>query len=166
MDRRGVFMKSLVTYYSFSGNTDKIARIFAKILGAKGQVDIQRLKPVKEAATFIGQCHAARRREKPELEGSPKYDASSYDLVLIASPVWAFAPVPAMNTFLDKVTGLNGKRVIVLLTSGSGLGVKVCFNNMSRILKEKNAAGIDEINIPDRKQKDEEFIASSLKKFL
>ena len=159
-------MKSLVTYYSFSGNTDKIARIFAKILGAKGQVDIQRLKPVKEVTTFVGQCRAARRKEKPELEGDVKYDAAPYDLVLVGSPVWAFVPTPAVNTFLDKVSGLKGKRVIVLLTSGSGLGVGSCFKNIREVLEAKGASQIDEINIPDRKNRDGDFVTSSLQKIL
>ena len=159
-------MKSLITYYSFSGNTDRIAKIFGKILEAKGEVDIQRLKLKDEVKTFIGQCMAARRREKPELEGNVKYDAASYDLALIGSPVWAFVPTPAVNTFLDKVSGLKGKRVIVLLTSGSGLGVGGSFKNIREVLKAKGASQIDEINIPDGKNRDGDFITSSLQKIL
>ena len=159
-------MKSLVTYYSFSGNTDRIANIFGKILTVKGQVDIQRLKLKKEVTTFMGQCKAARRRETPELEGNIKFDASSYELILIGSPVWAFVPTPAINTFLNKVSGLNGKKVIVLLTSGSGLGVGICFKNIRKALEAKGVSKIDEINIPDRKNKDGDFITSSLQKIL
>ncbi|MFH0764406.1 MAG: flavodoxin [Candidatus Omnitrophota bacterium] len=159
-------MKSLITYYSFSGNTDRIVKIFSKILEAKGAVDIQRLKLKDEAKTFIGQCRAARRREKPELEGSVKYDAASYDLILLGSPVWAFVPTPAINTFLDKVSGLSGKRAVVLLTSGSGLGVGNCFKNIRKILETKGAGRIDEINIPDKKNRDGDFVTSSLQKIL
>ncbi|MCX5686732.1 MAG: NAD(P)H-dependent oxidoreductase [Candidatus Omnitrophica bacterium] len=159
-------MKSLITYYSFSGNTDRIAKIFGKILEAKGEVDIQRLKLKDEVKTFIGQCAAARRGEKPELEGNVKYDAASYDLVLVGSPVWALVPTPAVNTFLDKVSGLNGKRVVALLTSGSGLGVGSCFKNIRKALEAKGVARIDEINIPDRKNRDGDFVTSSLQKIL
>ena len=91
-------MKSLVTYYSFSGNTDKIARIFAKVLGARGQVDMQRLKPVKDIATFVGQCAAARRREKPELEGSVRYDTSASELSTITSIFLSLACASALCT--------------------------------------------------------------------
>lgn len=159
-------MKSLIAYYSFSGNTDRVARIFGKILESKGQTDIQRLRPVKEVSSFLGQCAAARRGEKPELERGVKFDASPYDLILIASPVWAFVPTPSLNTFLDKVSGLNGKRVIVLLTSGSGLGVGNCFKNIRKALEAKGVSKIDEINIPDRKQGDADFITSSLQKLI
>jgi flavodoxin len=159
-------MKSLITYYSFSGNTDKIANIFGKILEDKGAVDIQRLKPQNEITTFMAQCTAARKHESAVLGDNVKFDASPYDLILIGSPVWAFAPTPAMNTFLDKISGLKGKRVVVLLTSGSGLGVNACFKNIHKILEAKGASRIDEINIPDRKNKDGDFVTSSLQKIL
>lgn len=159
-------MKSLIAYYSFTGNTDRVVKIFGKILGAKGAVDIQRLRPKKEVASFLGQCRSARLREKPELDGEIRYDASPYDLVLIASPVWAFAPAPAVNTYLDKISGLRGKRVIVLLTSGSGLGVNNCFKSIRNALKNMGADRVDEINIPDRRQGDGDFIVSSLSKIL
>jgi len=151
-------MRSLVVYYSFSGNTDHAAKLFAGELKKKGEVDIQRLFPKDEIKDFLGQCRAARAYKRADLEGKVDHDASPYDLVVLGSPVWAFAPVPAMNTFLDSLSGLNGKRVIVLLTSGSGLGVKHCFKNIGRILKNKGASTVDEINIPDRLQKNEEHI--------
>ena len=159
-------MKTLITYYSYSGNTDKIARMFGKILQAKGEVHLQRLKPASEIKSFIGQCAAARRGDKAVLEEGLKSDAASYDLILIGSPVWAFAPTPAVNTFLADLTGLKGKRVVVLLTSGSGLGVKACFKNIRKILEDKGASKIDEINIPDRKNQDGDFVAASLQKIL
>ena len=159
-------MKSLVTYYSYSGNTDKIARMFDHILQAKGEVHLQRLKPVAEIKSFMGQCAAARKGSKALLQEGIKFDAASYDMVLIGSPVWAFAPTPAVNTFLANLTGLKGKRAVVLLTSGSGLGVKACFKNIRKILEAKGASKIEEINIPDRKNQDNDFVVSSLQQIL
>lgn len=159
-------MKSLIAYYSFSGNTDKVAKIFGKMLQAKGEVDMQRLVPKNEIKDFLGQCKAARAYRRAALEGSVRFDVTPYDLILIGSPVWAFAPTPAINTYLDNISGLTGKKVIVLLTSGSGLGVRHCFKNIRKVLEAKGAAGIGEINIPDRKQGDGDFITSSLQKIL
>lgn len=157
-------MRTLVTYYSFSGNTDKLVKIFGKMLEPKGAVDIQRLRIKDEITSFMGQCMAARQHKRAVLEGDVKFDASSYDLIIIGSPVWAFAPTPAVNTYLDKVSGLGGKRAIVLLTSGSGAGVGNCFKCMRTVLKEKGVSRIDEINIPDRKNKDSDFVTSSLQR--
>lgn len=159
-------MKSIINYYSYSGNTDRVANIYSKILAHKGIADIQRLKPKNEVTSFLGQCMSARKSDRAELEGSVKYDVSEYDLIILGSPVWAFAPTPAMNTYLDRLSGLNGKRAIILLTSGSGLGVKACFRHIHNILENKGAARIDEINIPDRKNKDDDFVVSSIQKLI
>jgi len=155
-------MKALLTYYSFSGNTDKVMKIFAGVINDGGEAKLQRLTPKDEIKDFLGQCMAARSGKRSVLQDGIDFDASHYDIIVIASPVWAFAPTPAVNSFLDGLTGLNGKRVIVLLTSGSGLGVKKCFKNMRVVLENKGASTIDEINIPDRKQKDENFIKTSM----
>ncbi len=159
-------MKTLITYYSFSGNTDKVANIFADLLRKKGEVVLQRLKPADEIKNFALQCKAALVGKRAALEGDLQFDLGQYDLLLIGSPVWAFAPTPPINTYLDKLSGLNGKRAIILLTSGSGTGVSRCFKNIRKVLESKGAAKVDEVNIPDKKQKDAEFIASSLEKIL
>ena len=159
-------MKTLITYYSFSGNTDKVANIFADVLRNKGEVVLQRLKPTYEIQNFASQCRAAFMGKRAVLEGDVQFDLGQYDLLLLGSPVWAFAPTPPINTYLDKLSGLNGKRAIMLLTSGSGTGVGRCFKNMRKVLESKGAVRVDEVNIPDRKQKDTEFIASVLEKVL
>lgn len=159
-------MKTLITYYSFSGNTDKVVNIFADVLRKRGEVVLQRLKPADEIKNFALQCKAAFTGKRAVLEGDMQFDLGQYDLLLIGSPVWAFAPTPSINTYLDKLSGLSGKRAIILLTSGSGTGVGRCFKNIRKALEDKGASRIDEVNIPDRKQKDTEFIASSLEKVL
>ena len=159
-------MKTLIVYYSYSGNTDKVVRAWAEKLRSKGEVTIQRLKPKVEITTFAGQCKAAFTRKRAELEPGVSFDASPYDFVMVGCPVWAFAPVPAMNTYLDKVNGLSGKKTAILLTSGSGLGVNKCFKNIRVVLEAKGASQVDEINIPDRKQGDTAFIVNSISGYL
>lgn len=160
-------MKSLIIYYSYTGVTDKVAGIFADVLQKRGETAIQRLRPKAEIASFFGQCRAAFTRKRTELvEEDISFDVSRYDLILIGSPVWAFAPAPAINTYLDRMSGLNGKRTVILLTSGSGMGVKMCFKNIRKVLESKGASSIDEINIPNSKMGKPDFIASCLEKTL
>ena len=159
-------MKTLMVYYSYSGMTEKVAKIYASELSKAGDVTIQKLKPKQEITTFLGQCRAAFSKKRAELEGNVIFDAKGYDLVIIGSPVWAFAPVPAMNTYLDKLSGLEDKKVIILLTSGSGAGVGNCFNVIKKILEEKKAAKVDTINVPNRAMHDEGAITAALKKLL
>ncbi len=159
-------MKTMITYYSFSGNTDRVAKIFAETLKTKGEVFMQRLKPADEITAFTAQCRAALTKKRAELGHGVNFDAGPFDLVILGCPVWAFAPVPAMNSYLDKLNGLHGKRVLVVLTSGSGLGVGRCFKSIREILRSKGASSIEEINIPDRKQGDTGFITASISKYL
>jgi flavodoxin len=159
-------MKTLITYYSFSGNTDKVANLFAGALKRTGEVFLQRLKPADEIKNFALQCKAAFTGKRAVLEGDVQFDLGQYGLLLIGSPVWAFAPTPSINTYLDKLSGLDGKRVIILLTSGSGAGVNRCFKNMRKALEGKGASRVDEVNIPDRKLGDAEFVMASLEKIL
>jgi hypothetical protein len=140
--------------------------MWAGRLREKGEVVVQRLKPVNDITSFGAQCRAAFAGRRAELEGVLDFDASHYDLIVIGSPVWAFAPVPAINSYLDKLNGLHGKRAVVLLTSGSGLGVNRCFRKIKLVLESKGITHVDEINIPDRKQGDGDFIASSIDKYI
>lgn len=159
-------MKTLITYYSYSGITDKIVNIYADILRKKGEVTVQRLRPLHEITTFMGQCRAAFTKKRAELQDGINFDMKNYDMLLLGLPVWAFAPTPAVNTYLDKLAGLEGKKAVILLTSGSGAGVGKCFKNIKAALENKGAAKIDEINIPNRKMSDQDFITSSLEKIL
>lgn len=159
-------MKTLLTYYSFSGNTDKVARIFAEILRSRGEVDMQRLKPKEEVTAFFAQCKAAFTGKRADLEGAVNFDVSHHDILVLGTPVWAFAPVPSINTYLDHLTGLAGKKAIVFVTSGSGAGVGRCLGHIRHILRSKGASDVFEINIPDRKLGDETFVRESLGKAL
>jgi multimeric flavodoxin WrbA len=96
-------MKTLATYYSYSGITEEVIGIFKEVLEKRSELKIQRLKPKKEITSFLGQCAAARSKKRCEIEEA-QFDAGGYDTIIIGSPVWAFAPAPAINTYLDKVT--------------------------------------------------------------
>lgn len=159
-------MKTLITYYSYSGNTDKAVKSFSEMLRKNGEVVTQRLKPKDETNSFLTQCKLAFLRKRAVLEEGLLFDAKPYDLIVIGSPVWAFAPTPAVNTYLDNISGLDGKKAVVLLTSGSGAGVDKCFNNIKSVLESKGASSVDIVNIPDRKLDDGQFVSSSLEKFL
>jgi flavodoxin len=155
-------MNTLITYYSYSGITAKVVDIFSEILKSEGEVKAQRLKPKREITSFILQCMAARHGKRCELEGDVLFDVTPYDNIIIGLPVWAFAPAPAINTYLDKISGLKGKKVVILITSGSGVGVNMCFRSLRNTLKNKGAGDIKEINIPNARMEEKSFIVSAL----
>lgn len=155
-------MKTIVVYYSFTGHAKKVAERFAAAFKGRGAVVVERLQPTREEPGFISQCKAAFTRRRAEILSGITFDLSPYDVVVIGCPVWAFAPVPAVNTWLDKVNGLSGKRAIVFLTSGSGAGVGKCFKSIKQVLVSKGTARISEVNIPDRRSGDEDFVRGAI----
>ncbi len=105
-------MKRLVVYYSLSGNTEEAAKKIAEALGA----DLLRLETVKKmpdsfAARIIVGGGQVMLNHIPALKPFDK-DVSSYDEIILGSPIWNSKGVPAVNAFLKdeeaaaKVTSL------------------------------------------------------------
>lgn len=155
-------MKSVVIYYSYSGNTRKIAEALAEYLGG---ADIIELKCVEEITSFIGQSRKAFWHKKVEIR-DVKFDLKEYDLVCLGTPVWAFGPAPAMNMFLDKCAGVENKKIVLFSTYGSGVGKDRCFKYMESMLSQKKAFKFTKFSIQQAKVKDTEFVVSKIKEIL
>ena len=154
-------MKSVVIYYSYSGNTQKVADILAKLLAEKGEVERIELVGLDEAKTFLGQAKRALFRKRAAIQ-PVSFDLSGYDLICFGTPVWAFAPAPAINTYLDKCFGLENKNVILFATFGSGTGKERCLNYMQKILAKKGIKQCKRFSIQQFKVSDGEFVSKVL----
>ncbi len=100
-------MKIAIVVYSQTGNTRKFAEIIEKKLKSKKHAtDLFDLK-------VTGDVHPGAKNFK--ISNSP--DISSYDTVLIGTPVWAFSSAPVIPAFL-KNTDLKGKKVLPFVTMG------------------------------------------------
>jgi len=155
-------MKSIVIYYSYSGNTGKVADILSEVLAQKGEVVTIDLHCLDEANSFLAQCHRAFRHTKGQIE-PVNLDLSGYDLICLGTPVWAFGPAPATNTYLDKCSGVEGKSIILFTTYGSGTGNNRCLNYMQDILVKKGAKEYKRFSIQQGKVKYKEFVLNSIK---
>jgi flavodoxin len=114
-------MAVLVVYYSLTGYTEAFASGVAKTLGA----DIIRVEENKKRTGvigFISACFDAIFSRKSVLKGID-YDTTKYNLIFIATPVWAGKPTPAINTYITNAI-LKDKKVVLLITMGSGGGEK------------------------------------------
>lgn len=158
-------MKSIVIYYSYSGNTQKVAQILTELLAEKGEVEQIELRSLDEAKTFFGQAKRAFFRKRAVIQ-PVSFDLSDYDLICFGTPVWAFAPAPAMNTYLDKCFGLEDKSIILFTTCGSGTGKERCLDCMQKILSKKGAKGFQRFSIAQVKVSDSEFVLSKIKDIL
>lgn len=110
----------LVIYYSFSGNTKKVAQGVAKQYDA----DIVEVKEKKRRgninAYLIG-CPQAMFHQKIAIEPLG-VDLSEYEEIIIAAPIWAGFPAPAFNSIVSQLP--TGKNVSLLFTMGGKASAK------------------------------------------
>jgi len=158
-------MQSTIIYYSYSGNTRKVAHVLAQYLKDKSDVDIIELEPQDESHSFFGQCRRAFLKKRAKIE-TVDFNLSGYDLICLGTPVWAFAPTPATNTYLDKCFGLENKEVILFTTYGSGTGNQRCLNYMQSILTKKGVKHFNRFSIQQFKVNNEDFITKVINESL
>lgn len=103
-------MKILITYYSRTGGTEKMAEAIKKNLENRGHfVDMERVKPVKEH-NFLSWWHIRMVKGECDIQTPKIQDVSEYDVVLIGSPNWTRLSLP-MARYLKIVRGLRYKNI-------------------------------------------------------
>ncbi len=158
-------MKSAIIYYSYSGNTKKVADILAAALSKFGPVQQIELIAPDESKSFFRQCRRAFYHLRAKIN-PVQIDLSDYDLICLGSPVWAFAPAPAVNTYLDLCTGLKGKVVVLFTTYGSGTGNQRCLKYIQDLLSKKEAKSFNCFSVQQTKIKDREFVIAKIKEIM
>ena len=111
-------MKSIILYYSYNGHTKKVAEKLAKAQGAE-LVEVKTQTEKGKFLIFLVDCPRARMRKSVAIEPITQ-DLSGYDLITVASPVWAGFPSPVFNAVVKLLP--KGKNVQVVMVSASGSG--------------------------------------------
>jgi flavodoxin len=111
--------KVLVSYFSYSGNTQKVAQQIQNLTDG----DIFRIEPVNDyPASYQEVLDIAKKEirsgEKPELKDM-LYSLEQYDLIFIAYPNWRNTYPAPVATFLSAYN-FNGKSIIPFCTHGGG----------------------------------------------
>jgi flavodoxin len=108
-------LKSLVVYYSRTGN----ARFVAETIAAEMGADVEEVVDLKKRSGVLGYLSggsAARQGKETEIAPTKKVPAN-YDLIIVGTPVWAARPTPAITTYIKK-NDLAGKKVAFFFTQG------------------------------------------------
>lgn len=109
-------MKTILIYYSYSGKTKAFAEKKAQELGAKAcQVMEKKRRSIFNAYVFGS--HAAMRQKQSDIIPL-EVDLMDYDKIIIAGPIWAGMPAPAVNSIIAFLP--QGKDIELYFTSGSG----------------------------------------------
>ncbi len=120
------FMKSIVIYYSRTGNTQVVAETIANKFGA----DILPLRDKKNRNGIWNYFWAgfdALTQKKTKLE-EINLDLNKFDLIFIGSPNWASTLPPAIRTFLQQHYWENKK--IVFFCTQDGMGAERVFTSL------------------------------------
>lgn len=114
-------MNTLILYYSYGGNTKRIAEMIQKRIGGD-------LAEIETARPYSGDYNSVvdqgqqevNRGYMPEIKPL-KVNVQAYDRIVLGSPVWWYTFAPAMKTFLHTYD-LSGKTVFPFATNGGWIG--------------------------------------------
>jgi len=109
-------MKTLVVYYTRTGN----AKFIAETVAAELEADIEEVIDLKNRQGKLGWISAGRDAMKAnETEiAQTKRPPTDYDLIIIGQPVWAGSPTPAIRTYMNK-NDLSGKKVALFFSDSN-----------------------------------------------
>ncbi|MGB7605913.1 MAG: hypothetical protein WBL93_10610 [Lutisporaceae bacterium] len=126
-------MKPIIVFYSYTGKTGLITKSMAEEL----QCEVKEIKEKKKrsilGAYFMGGLAAMRGKES-DIEPL-NVDFTDKDLIIIATPVWASSPVPAINSFISKID-FKDKNVVLLFSAAGGDDKKASVMLTDRINKK------------------------------
>lgn len=130
--------KTLVAYYSYSGNTKAVAEQIAAAAGA----DLFEIQTVQTYPQVYNDLTEQAQKEiragyKPALK-TRVTDLTQYDTVFVGSPNWWGTYAPAVSAFLDGYD-FTGKTVAPFFTHGGG-GMQNCERDLKKQLRGVNVA--------------------------
>ena len=130
----------LVSYFSASGVTEKVAEKIANVFNA----DLFKIDPVEEYTEYDLDWRDKKSRSSKEMQDKssrPKIknkvsNIDDYDIVFLGFPVWWFTAPTIINTFIEE-NNLTGKKIFVFVTSG-GSKSEGSFKNLKNEYKDLN----------------------------
>ena len=112
-------MKKLIVFYSYGGNTKKIAGMIAEKTGG----DLLRIETeIPYSGTFDeGVAQGQEETGKGYMPKIKPLGLSEYDEIYLGTPVWWYTFAPAVRTFLAE-NDLSGKTIYPFATNGGWIG--------------------------------------------
>lgn len=112
--------KTLVAYFSATGNTHAVAQRIAELTGA----DIYRIEPVRKYADNPYDDSQLIQNEayndlRPEVANLfPTEEMARYDTIYVGTPLWWHQPAMVVCTFLEAYD-MSGKVIVPFVTYGA-----------------------------------------------
>lgn len=127
-------MKSIIIYYSMSGNVEQTANKIAQQLDA----EVLRIEPQtayrdKGLKKFLWGGKSALMGETPALKPYT-FNADEYERIIIGTPVWASTFTPPIRTFIDENKAALTDKHIAMFTCLSGAGAQKAITKLKDYL--------------------------------
>lgn len=126
-------MKTLVVYYSYSGNTKKVVDMIKE----KKNFDVLEIKPVND---YSDDYQKVVDDEETKMDMNEIIEIKNvninldyYDRILLGTGVWWYKITPAIRSFLNKYD-LKDKVIVPFITNGGWLGEAL--DDVKRYAKE------------------------------
>jgi len=122
-------MKTLVTYFSATGTTKKVAEQLAKAANAD-LFEIEPQEPYTDADLNWQDKKSRSSIEMQDLSSRPAIakkleNMDDYDVIYVGFPIWWYTAPTIINTFMESYD-FTGKTVIPFATSGGSTIDKSC----------------------------------------
>jgi DNA-binding transcriptional ArsR family regulator len=119
--------------YSYSNITRTLMRKIQAVCGGEF-VDVHTVKNYSTFTVYTTGVLRSRQEESDPI--SPDIiDVSGYDLIVIATPVWAWKPAPAANAIVAGLSGCEGKKAVICVTYSNNPGE--CIPLLKKKLQER-----------------------------
>lgn len=128
--------KTLVVFYSRSGTTRRIA----EALSATLKCDLEEITEPRPRTGFPGYIRSLLEagRKRPSTILPKKHEVSSYDLVVIGTPVWAWSLSSPVRAYLMATASQLPK--VAFFCSLGGSGSESAFAQMTAIVGKEPCA--------------------------
>jgi flavodoxin len=141
--------KTLVVYYSFTGNCKTLAAVLAGYAGA----DVLEIQPAQEGLDYaannyaIGSSLIAAIREKPNDPASypaikaVNRDAADYENIVIVTPLWWSNMAAIMQSYLFKEGSKLKDKKVGLIVSSASSGISSVVADAKRLVPDAKWVG-------------------------
>ncbi|MFN4226857.1 MAG: flavodoxin family protein [Candidatus Ratteibacteria bacterium] len=142
-------MRTIIIYFSLTGNTKKLAVNIYRILKEKNfDVSLFELEEKNKESSFLKNCIRAILGKSREIEKVPNLE--NYDLIFLGTPVWAGRITPYVKNFL-KFAELKNKKVFLFITYGSGFMKNRAMKEFIKSVEIKEGIVIGKIEIKGKR---------------
>ncbi len=158
-------MKLLITYYTRSGTTKRLAEDILSLLKEKNiETQILEIKDNKNRKGIYGWIKAGKdgyKKSLTEISHDP-VSFENFDLVILGTPIWAGKIVPAIRTLIEKHK--NEFKDVAFFASAGGNKFNELFIELQNLTEKKplSVIGLQQKLI---KEKGDSYI-NALKQFI